>query len=83
MRQARELHPSRMGAVIGKYVSLVFEDEEAVTFERDDVVIREKEHGVEITPSPRKENNLGFHRAFWPWREIRSIKEHDDPGYSR
>lgn len=52
--------------------------DEEVTFSRDDVLIREKEHGIAIDAKPGKE--LGYRRQFFPWSEIRRVKELDDNG---
>ena len=61
---------------VPKIVRLVTADE-SVEFESNDVVIRHREEGVSIEPSKVGENTVGFLRLFFPWSEVRQIKEFD------
>jgi len=52
---------------------------ESVEFESANVVVRHKTEGVQITPSRLGENELGFLTLFYPWGEIKQIKEFEKP----
>lgn len=48
---------------------------ETVEYDSDAVVIRERPEGIVIEPKKTWENELGFLRLFYPWAEVRQIKE--------
>lgn len=50
---------------------------EEVDYDAATVVVQHKPEGVVITPKVGKENTLGFLRLFYPWAEIRQIREFD------
>lgn len=50
---------------------------ETVEYDADAVTIRHKPEGVSIEPRHTTENEIGFLRLFYPWREVRQIKEFD------
>jgi hypothetical protein len=51
--------------------------DEMVEFESAEVVVRHTQEGVKLTPSAMSENALGFTVLFFPWGEVRQIKEFD------
>ena len=59
-----------------KLVRIVTADE-TVEFESANVTVRHKPEGVSITPRHTHENTLGFLTLFFPWSEVRQIKEYE------
>jgi hypothetical protein len=51
--------------------------DEMVEFESTEIVVRHTQEGVKLTPSNIGDNALGFTVLFFPWGEVRQIKEFD------
>lgn len=49
--------------------------DESLEFNKEDITITEREHGISILPKQGKE--IGFLRLFYPWSEIRRLQEID------
>lgn len=58
----------------GKYVIDLPDNSEV--FDVEDVIIRENENGIAVTP--RSGKKLGFLRQFFPWSEVRRFTRTDD-----
>lgn len=76
--ERRFLHPRLQSPSIRttgrcKVISVTLSDGETVEFNRDHFVMRETPEGYAVTPKPGHE--AGFLRLFFPWAEIRQIKE--------
>ena len=50
--------------------------EETVSFDKDDITVTEREHGISIIP--KQDKATGFLRVFYPWGEVRRVREEEE-----
>ena len=60
-------------------VRITLEDGDVVNFDTENVWVDENDRGVTVRPRNKDDNKVGFLRLFFPWREIRQLKE-ESPG---
>lgn len=49
---------------------------DSLILDSDDVFLRMRDVGLTI--EPKADKALGYKKLFWPWAEIRQIKEYDE-----
>lgn len=47
-----------------------------MSFDKDDITVTEREHGISIMPKQGKAT--GFLRVFYPWGEVRRVREEEE-----